>query len=141
MGTPLNDYIDDQGLRQVSIFTKHPLIPPLTSLCFQGIMASMPLFTYKAVREDGATVTDEALSADAAELRQELETRGYLVLSLEKKRTALRGGRGSAKDFLIFNQEFATLVKAGLPILPAIEMLHRRTEKPEFRSALESIMH
>lgn len=101
----------------------------------------MPLFTYKAIREDGASVTDEAMSADAAELRQELEARGYLVLSLEKKRAALGSGRGSAKDFLIFNQEFATLVKAGLPILPAIEMLHKRTEKPAFRSALESIMH
>jgi type IV pilus assembly protein PilC len=104
-------------------------------------MASMPLFTYKAIREDGATVTDEAMSVDAVELRQELEGRGYLVLSLEKKRAALGSGRGTAKDFLIFNQEFATLVKAGLPILPAIEMLHKRTEKPAFRSALESIMH
>src|SRR3990172_8371871 len=104
-------------------------------------MASMPLFTYKAIREDGASVTDEAMSADAAELRQELEARGYLVMSLERKRAALGSGRGSAKDFLIFNQEFATLVKAGLPILPAIEMLHKRTEKPAFRSALESIMH
>jgi len=101
----------------------------------------MPLFTYKAIREDGATVTDEAMSADAVELRQELEARGYLVLNLEKKRAALGSGRGSAKDFLIFNQEFATLVKAGLPILPAIEQLHKRTEKPAFRSALESIMH
>ncbi|HEY6010919.1 MAG TPA: type II secretion system F family protein [Nitrospirota bacterium] len=104
-------------------------------------MSSMPLFTYKAIKEDGSSVTDEAMAADAAELRHELEARGYLVLSLEKKRTAFGSGRGSTKDFLIFNQEFATLIKAGLPILPAIEMLARRTEKPAFRSALESIIH
>lgn len=101
----------------------------------------MPHFTYKAVREDGTTVTDEATAADVAELRQELEARGYLVLGLEKKKTSLWSGRGSAKDFLIFNQEFATLVKAGLPILQAIELLHKRTEKPGFRNALESIIH
>jgi type IV pilus assembly protein PilC len=101
----------------------------------------MPHFTYKAVREDGTTITDEAMAADAAELRRELETRGYLVLGLEKKKAVLWGGRGSAKDFLIFNQEFATLVKAGLPILQAIELLHKRTEKPGFRNTLESIIH
>ena len=100
----------------------------------------MPLFTYKAIREDGSTVTDEAMAADAAALRHELEARGYLVLSLGKKSMALQGGRGSAKDFLIFNQEFATLVKAGLPILQSIELLHKRTEKPVFKAALGSII-
>jgi type IV pilus assembly protein PilC len=104
-------------------------------------MLRMPLFTYKAVREDGSTVTDEAMALDAAELRQELEARGYLILRLDKKSTALQGGRGSAKDFLIFNQEFATLVKAGLPILQALEILHKRTEKPVFKAALASIIH
>ena len=101
----------------------------------------MPFFTYKAVREDGTSVIDEAMAGNAAELRQELEGRGYLVLNLEKKRAALKTGRGSAKEFLIFNQEFATLIKAGLPILQAIELLHKRTENPGFRSTLESIIH
>jgi type IV pilus assembly protein PilC len=101
----------------------------------------MPFFTYKAVREDGTSVVDEAMARDAAELQQELEGRGYLVLSLEKKRTPLQRGRGSTKNFLIFNQEFSTLIKAGLPILQAIELLHKRTENPGFRSTLESVIH
>ncbi len=101
----------------------------------------MPSFTYKAVREDGTSINDEAIAGNAAELRQELESRGYLILSLEKKGAAMRGGRGSPKDFLIFNQEFTTLIKAGLPILQAMEILHKRTEKPGFRGALESIIH
>jgi type IV pilus assembly protein PilC len=105
-------------------------------------MAFMPLFMYKAIREDGSTITEEAVSSDASVLRQELEAKGYLVLNLDKKGTSWRkGARGSAKDFLVFNQEFTTLVKAGLPILQAIEILHRRTEKAGFRGALESIIH
>jgi type IV pilus assembly protein PilC len=100
----------------------------------------MPLFIYKAVREDGTSFTEEAMAADAAELRRDLEGRGYLVLSLVKKKTTLRRG-ASTKDFLLFNQEFATLVKAGLPILQALEILHKRTEKPGFRSALASVIH
>jgi type IV pilus assembly protein PilC len=101
----------------------------------------MPLFTYKAVREDGTSFSDEAMAADAAELRRELEGRGYLVLSLDKKKAAFWAGRSSAKDFLLFNQEFSTLVKAGLPILQALEILQKRTEKPGFRAALDSIIH
>ena len=101
----------------------------------------MSLYVYKAIREDGTTITDEAMAGDAGELRQELEGRGYLVLSLEKKRASLGRSSGNAKDFLIFNQEFATLIKAGLPILQAITILHNRTEKPGFRATLESIIH
>jgi type IV pilus assembly protein PilC len=102
----------------------------------------MPLFTYTSVREDGTSVTDEAMAENADELRRELEGRGYLVLSLDKKHMALaRGRRGSSKDFLIFNQEFSTLVKAGLPILQALELLHKRTENPGFRGTLENIIH
>jgi len=100
----------------------------------------MPQFTYKAVREDGSSVTDEAMAGDAAELRRELEGRGYLVLNVQLKKVSFGGGGGNAKDFLIFNQEFTTLVKAGLPILQALEILHKRTEKPGFRNALASIV-
>ncbi len=101
----------------------------------------MPLFTFQAVREDGTSFSSEAMAADAEELRRDLEGRGYLVLGLaEKKATVRRAGQG-AKDFLLFNQEFATLVKAGLPILQSLEILYKRTEKPRFRSTLESVIH
>jgi type IV pilus assembly protein PilC len=104
-------------------------------------MGAMPLFTYKAVREDGSSIVDNAMAADAASLRQELEGRGYLVLTISKKSQPLAAKGGSAKEFLLFNQEFLTLFKAGLPILQSLEILHKRTEKPVFRTALESIIH
>jgi type IV pilus assembly protein PilC len=100
----------------------------------------MPLFLYKAMREDGSSVTDEIMAATAAEARQQLESRSYLVLDIRKKSAGIRGGKASQKDFLIFNQEFMTLVKAGLPILQALELLHRRMEKPFLRSALTGII-
>lgn len=100
----------------------------------------MPLFTYKAVREDGTSIADELTAATAAEVRQALEARGYLVLNVQVKRTGIRGAGASQKDFLIFNQEFMTLVKAGLPILQALEILHKRMEKPGYRSALAGII-
>jgi len=100
----------------------------------------MPTFLYKAVREDGTSVADELTAATIADVRHALEARGYLVLDVRTKRTGLGGGGASQKDFLLFNQEFMTLVKAGLPILQALEILHRRIEKPAYRSALGGII-
>jgi type IV pilus assembly protein PilC len=100
----------------------------------------MPIFTYKAVREDGTSITDEFTAATVVEVRQALETRGYLVLDVQKKQAAFRGGGANPKDFLILNQEFMTLVKAGLPILQALELLHKRMQKPGYRSALAGII-
>ncbi|MDH4161238.1 MAG: type II secretion system F family protein [Nitrospirota bacterium] len=100
----------------------------------------MPQFTYKAVREDGTSLSDELTAPTASEARLLLEARGLLVLSLQKKKTGMSGGRASQKDFLIFNQELMTLVKAGLPILQALEILHRRMEQPGLRSALAGII-
>jgi type IV pilus assembly protein PilC len=101
----------------------------------------MPLFSYKAIHEDGTSFVDQAIATDAAALRKELEGRGYLVLRVDKKKASIWGGRSSAKDFLLFNQEFSTLVKAGLPILQALEILQKRMEKPGFRAALDSIIN
>jgi len=101
----------------------------------------MPLFTYTAMREDGTAITDEAMAADVEQLRQDLEARGYLVTSMQEKKARLGSARGSAKDFLIFNQEFATLIKAGLPIVQSLEILQKRTEKPGFHAALTGILH
>ncbi len=101
----------------------------------------MPLFVYKVLREDGTSIVDQATAGDASELRRELEGRGYLILSMSKKGSSLGRTGGTSKEFLLFNQEFATLIKAGLPILQSLEILKKRTEKQAFRSTLENIIH
>jgi type IV pilus assembly protein PilC len=42
-------------------------------------------------------------------------------------------------DFLIFNQEFAALIRAGLPIVESISLLLERRKDPAFRSALDDV--
>ncbi len=101
----------------------------------------MPQFIYKAVREDGTSISSEAIAASVEELRQELENKGYLVLSLAAKKNRFEKKGGNEKDFLLFNQEFVTLIKAGLPILQAIDLLCKRTQNPRFRIILENIIN
>ncbi|HLH02142.1 MAG TPA: type II secretion system F family protein [Bryobacteraceae bacterium] len=74
--------------------------------------------------------------ADAAserEARERLQHQGYLVYSVKPKdlsaRLAGSGGRTKSvnlEKFLIFNQQFVTLVRAGLPILQGLDLLADR---------------
>ena len=75
-------------------------------------------------------VTDAATERDA---RDRLAQQGYLVYSVRAKDLGarLRGGTKRRKTvnlekFLIFNQQFVTLVRAGLPILKSLDLLADR---------------
>ncbi|HEV2422734.1 MAG TPA: type II secretion system F family protein [Candidatus Acidoferrales bacterium] len=80
------------------------------------------------------------------EARQKLADRGFFVygvrpnLSVER---LVRGSRSSRKlptgDFLIFNQQFNTLIKAGLPILKALDLLADRAALPKIRPILNDV--
>ncbi len=68
------------------------------------------------------------------EARERLQQQGYLVYSVRAKDLGTRlGARGSGsrkainlEKFLIFNQQFVTLVRAGLPILQGLDLLADR---------------
>lgn len=81
-----------------------------------------------------------------AQLRRRLEHEGLLVLSL-RRRTAI-GGTGlqfrrrqgpGRREFILFNQELATLLKAGLPLVESLDILRRRVDNPAFRSTLDDV--
>ena len=74
------------------------------------------------------------------EARQKLHDRGLLVYSV-RPRTGLIPSFGSqprersvgGSEFLILNQQFNTLIKAGLPILRALDLLAERAASPKLR--------
>jgi len=80
-------------------------------------------------------------AATAEELRSRFTQAGYYVYSV-KSRNVL-GGSSKKKvnldTFLVFNQQFLTLIKAGLPILGSLELLARRQKIPSFRAQLEDV--
>jgi type IV pilus assembly protein PilC len=87
--------------------------------------------------------TEEALSE--SELRQRLAAAGYYVFSIQPrdlikaKLSSLRAGRIRPDDFLIFNQQFLTLSKSGLPLQTSLELLSRQTRSEELRAAIENV--
>src|ERR1051325_2824180 len=92
-------------------------------------------------------IIEGVYSADnEARLRYELEEKGLYVLSLQPKGAVAGIGfqlpqqrRIPSREFLVFNQELATLLKAGMPLVQSLDLLKRRVESPVFRAAVEDV--
>jgi type IV pilus assembly protein PilC len=92
----------------------------------------------------GEIVEGVYVADSEARLRRELEEKGMYVLSLQR-RAALSlstGGRRQKvkrQEFLVFNQELATLLKAGMPLVQSLDILRQRVTNPTFRTVLDSV--
>ena len=79
------------------------------------------------------------------EARQKLADRGLYVYSVQARNSIISGMLGrkerkiSGNDFLILNQQFNTLIKAGIPILRALDLLATRATAPKLRPILVQI--
>jgi type IV pilus assembly protein PilC len=79
-------------------------------------------------------------------LRHDLEEKGLLVLDI-RRRGALalspaalfKRRRIGQREFLVFNQELATLLKAGMPLVQSLHILRERLTNPLFRSVLDDV--
>lgn len=80
-----------------------------------------------------------------AEVRDRFSQQGYLVYwvkpqGLLTSGVSLRRGRKLKQDaFLVFNQQFLTLIRAGLPILNSLELLIKRQKDGHLRQILENV--
>jgi type IV pilus assembly protein PilC len=80
-----------------------------------------------------------------ARLRRELEEKGLFVLDIRGGRQALGGlslphrRRVPAREFLVFNQELATLLKAGMPLVQSLDILRRRVNHPILKGVLDDV--
>jgi type IV pilus assembly protein PilC len=81
-----------------------------------------------------------------AHLRRELEEKGLHVLALRPRGLGLPGlSLGPRKpkihrhEFLVFNQELATLLKAGMPLVQSLDILRARLANPVFKAVLDDV--
>lgn len=103
-------------------------------------------FRCRLASPTGEIVEGVYTSTSEARLRRDLEDKGLYVLSLRQA-----GGLGglslklperskiATREFLVFNQELATLLKAGMPLVQSLDLLRRRVETPVFRRVLDDV--
>ena len=96
--------------------------------------------------ETGEGIEGVYVSESEAMLRQELEAKGLYVLALSRRGmfrasmlsfTASR--RIKTREFLVFNQELATLLRAGMPLVQSLDILRQRVEDTGFKATLNDV--
>ncbi len=95
----------------------------------------------------GGEINEAIYVADSeAGLRHDLEHKGLYLLEIRRKGAfGLRAlalptrRRIPSHEFLIFNQELATLLKAGMPLVQSLEILRRRATHPVFKAVLDDV--
>ena len=97
----------------------------------------------------GEVVTRTIEASGVNEARARLEREGFRVFLVTPPKTGVTaltrfgrpGGqsRVKANDFLLFNQQLAALVRAGIPILQAISMLRKRAAAAGLRAVLGDV--
>jgi type IV pilus assembly protein PilC len=99
---------------------------------------------------DGRVLEEVFSASDETALRSDLGKRGYHLFEVKRRGAApqlglptlLRGGRRRripVNEFMVFNQELAALLKAGLPLLQALELMLERMKQGTFRSVLTEV--
>jgi type IV pilus assembly protein PilC len=106
----------------------------------------MAEFVCKVADPTGRVFSHVEAAQSVVEARQKLSDRGLYVYSVEARgglfaNTVARPRDRVVKDadFLVFNQQFNTLIKAGLPILKALDLLAERAATPKLRPLLEEV--
>ena len=94
----------------------------------------------------GEIVEGVYIADSEARLRQEFEEKGLYVLAIQRAgRAALgsfrlpRRNRVSTREFLVFNQELATLLKAGMPLVQSLDILRQRVGNPLLKTLLDDV--
>jgi type IV pilus assembly protein PilC len=108
----------------------------------------MAEFTCRLGTPGGEIVTRTVEGLSEQELRQRLAHEGYRIFAVESAgmvvgmRVNARSGRSvkiKLDDFLLFNQQLAALIHAGLPVLQSIQMLRQRSPNPKLRVVLADV--
>lgn len=105
----------------------------------------MPEFLCRLGAPDGSVVEQRRRSISADALRQELEKEGFHVFSVTAPRLKIRvpgfsrREKVGGQEFMIFNTQLRTLLRAGLPLTQSLELLAAQQGNPHFRALLEKV--
>src|SRR5215472_10607134 len=105
----------------------------------------MAEFLIKMADERGHVLEQIEDGVSEKDVRERVIQKGYLVYSVRTHAGLLafnpfrRRRRVKTDQFIIFNQQLVTLIKAGLPILMSLDLLRKRQRNPFFKSMLENV--
>ena len=105
----------------------------------------MAQFLVKIADDRGHLAQQVEHGYSESEVRERFVQQGYLVYWVKPRglfaggKLQLGGRKVKQSQFVIFNQQFLTLIKAGLPILNALDLLIKRHKDGNMRSLLQNV--
>jgi type IV pilus assembly protein PilC len=106
----------------------------------------MAEFLCKVADANGRVYSQIEAAESISDARQRLADRGLFVYQVRPRESLLgqafggtRGKSVDGNDFLVFNQQFNTLIKAGIPILKALDLLAERAAAQKLRPVLGEV--
>src|SRR5688500_16129329 len=113
-----------------------------TRTAIKPTASSMSLFVWEGVDKRGTTMKGEQLSKNANLLRAELRRQGISPKVVKPKPKPLFGSAGktiSARDIAIFSRQLATMLKSGVPIVTALEIIAGGQKNPKMKTMVNSL--
>ncbi len=103
-------------------------------------------FVARVGTPDGRIVEEAFQAANESSARDRLLGKGYHVFEIKQKGIRVPTGRPGGRrrgikdeEFLLFNQEMASLLRAGLPLLQALSLMLERQRNPQFKEILSDV--
>jgi type IV pilus assembly protein PilC len=96
------------------------------------------IFEWEGKDKNGKVVRGEVRSGGEAQVSAQLRRQGVLVTKVKKRR--MRGGSSiKQKDIAVFTRQLATMMKAGVPLLQAFDIVGRGATNPRLTKLLNDI--
>ena len=105
-------------------------------------------FVVRLTDERGHVTEQVEFARSENELRERLQQNGLILVGLKARASALEKSlslpasrRLNLARFVQFNQQFLTLLRAGLPVLTGLDLLAKQQKDESFRKLLDDVRH
>ena len=106
----------------------------------------MPQYHYKAKQQDAETVVGHVIAENRETAIEKVHQLGLVPVFVEEMTHAAGDGRGrrrsgrvSSRERYIFSKKLVSLIKAGVPILRALEVVSQQTKQLYFKDIIEAV--
>lgn len=106
----------------------------------------MPVFAYRARNPQGELVAGTLDTPDEASVASHLDRLGYSILEIRTEGALLPAARAferfqglKKQEIIIFTRQLATLIRSGMPLLPALGTISEQTANKKFRVILDDV--
>lgn len=105
----------------------------------------MASYGYEAINSAGKAIKGSMEAEDAAKVKQELKKQGLVVVSISEQSMLTKdlnfeiGGKPKPRDLSVFCRQFVSMIRAGVTITDALQMLSEATENKKLKEAIMGV--